>query len=80
MKWASLKDPGRAVEKTLRSYDGKIGRLLDVCRQSIVFEAAADLAKCLQTIANDDSIEVLAITNRFRKVSVPAPGSFSAFS
>eukprot|EP00961_Rhodomonas_salina_P204199 2755334-Rhodomonas_salina.4 len=39
IKWAALKGPERAIEKLVRSYGGKVWRLLDVCRQNIIFRS-----------------------------------------
>ncbi len=39
-------------------------RLLDLCRQSIVFENIANLATCLRTIEADPDVHILRIKNR----------------
>ncbi len=41
-----------------------VSRLLDLCRQSIVFESLDDLASCLQTIEADPDVTILRIKNR----------------
>mmetsp|Transcript_31199 Transcript_31199/g.79091 ORF Transcript_31199/g.79091 Transcript_31199/m.79091 type:complete len:245 (-) Transcript_31199:196-930(-) len=64
VKWAKIKGPGRAFEKVLRSYGGDTSRLLDLCRQSIVFEAVSDLEQCLGMIAADTDVKILRIKNR----------------
>jgi hypothetical protein len=38
--------------------------LVDLCRQSIVFDSAGDLAACLAAIYWDAGVEVLRIKNR----------------
>ena len=39
-------------------------RLVDVCRQSIVFQAVADLVECVEAIAQDPDVQVVRIKNR----------------
>jgi hypothetical protein len=41
-----------------------VSRLLDLCRQSIIFESIDDLATCLRTIDNDPDVHILRIKNR----------------
>jgi hypothetical protein len=41
-----------------------VSRLLDVCRQSIVFESVADLATCLRAIRADREACLLRVKNR----------------
>lgn len=65
VQWPLLKGPQRAVEKLSRSYQGKVSRLLDICRQSIIFEKPSELAACLRVIANDPDVSIARITNRF---------------
>jgi predicted urease superfamily metal-dependent hydrolase len=48
IKWGKLKSIPRSVEKLLRSYREDVSRLLDVCRQSIIFEDCRDLVECVQ--------------------------------
>lgn len=64
IKWAALKGPERAIEKLVRSYGGKVWRLLDVCRQNIIFRTPADLARCLACIKADPDVKVLNVKNR----------------
>ncbi len=53
VRWAGPKQPRRAVEKAVRSYGRDPGRLLDLCRQAIVFATLDDLAACLRAILDD---------------------------
>ena len=39
-------------------------RLLDMCRQSIVFSDPAGIAACLRVIADDPAAEILRVKNR----------------
>ena len=61
---AKLKPTERALEKLLRSYNCEVSRLLDVCRQSIVFEKPSDVAACLQVMAGDGELEIVRMKNR----------------
>lgn len=68
VKWPSLKGTERAIEKLVRVYEGRAYRLLDICRQSIVFEEPEQLAQCLKQIREDADVEVVAIKNRLTDV------------
>ena len=41
-----------------------MSKLLDVCRQSIVFESVSDIATCLNAISDDDDVSIVRIKNR----------------
>ena len=41
-----------------------MSRLVDVCRQSIVFQTVENITACLASIAQDSDIRVLRIKNR----------------
>ena len=64
VKWAGVKSISRAEEKLVRSYEGRPSRLLDVCRQSIIFKSTVSLASCVERIAEDPEVEVVLIKNR----------------
>jgi hypothetical protein len=55
VRWAGPKQPRRAVEKAVRAYGRDPGRLLDLCRQAIVFATLDDLAACLRAILDDQA-------------------------
>ena len=40
-------------------------RLMDLCRQSIVFDSLSCLASCLRVITNDPDTAVVRVKNRF---------------
>jgi hypothetical protein len=61
--WCGLKSPQRAMEKLHRAYDGDVSRLVDICRQIIVFEHMDGLLKCLYTIFRDSDVEIDSIKN-----------------
>eukprot|EP00282_Hemiselmis_andersenii_P006361 CAMPEP_0114125082 /NCGR_PEP_ID=MMETSP0043_2-20121206/9114_1 /TAXON_ID=464988 /ORGANISM="Hemiselmis andersenii, Strain CCMP644" /LENGTH=242 /DNA_ID=CAMNT_0001217991 /DNA_START=68 /DNA_END=793 /DNA_ORIENTATION=- len=67
IKWAKIKTPSRAMEKLMRVYQGNVSRLVDLTRQSIVFEGIGDLVKCLEAILLDPEVVVLRIKNRLDK-------------
>jgi hypothetical protein len=48
----------------LRSYRGRVDRLVDICRQSIVFKSIADLTACLRAIHCDPDVVLLRCKNR----------------
>ena len=41
-----------------------VSRLVDVCRQSIVFQTVDNITVCLESIAEDPDIRVLRVKNR----------------
>ncbi len=42
----------------------EVSKLIDICRQSIVFESISDLTKCLVSISDDDDVIILRVKNR----------------
>jgi len=62
--WARLKGTERAIEKVLRSYGGDVSRLLDVCRETIVFDKVEDLVSCVQRILLDADVRLARFRNR----------------
>jgi len=64
IKWGGVKKPARAIEKVCRSYGGDCSRLLDICRQSCVFENVKDLQLCLQVLRTDSEVNILRLKNR----------------
>eukprot|EP00288_Rhodomonas_lens_P007852 CAMPEP_0177723532 /NCGR_PEP_ID=MMETSP0484_2-20121128/18259_1 /TAXON_ID=354590 /ORGANISM="Rhodomonas lens, Strain RHODO" /LENGTH=1024 /DNA_ID=CAMNT_0019235967 /DNA_START=160 /DNA_END=3232 /DNA_ORIENTATION=+ len=63
--WPELKAPERAMDKIIQSYGGDVPRILDICRQSIVFLELADLTTCLELILADKSLKLHTIKNRY---------------
>jgi hypothetical protein len=59
-----LKDPTRAVEKTQRVYGGDCSRLLDICRECLVFDVLEDLVVMLDRLRQDPEIQIVRIKNR----------------
>mmetsp|Transcript_28580 Transcript_28580/g.71958 ORF Transcript_28580/g.71958 Transcript_28580/m.71958 type:complete len:448 (-) Transcript_28580:264-1607(-) len=65
--WSELKSVTRATEKVLRNYEGDVSMLLDICRETIVFESSCDLASCLLALLGDEDVKVLRVKNRLRE-------------
>mmetsp|Transcript_18400 Transcript_18400/g.28705 ORF Transcript_18400/g.28705 Transcript_18400/m.28705 type:complete len:536 (-) Transcript_18400:58-1665(-) len=63
-KFARIKNVERACEKVIRTYSGRVKHLVDICRQSIIFDTVEDLATCLSLIARDGEAQVLRLKNR----------------
>eukprot|EP00960_Hanusia_phi_P015978 470913-Hanusia_phi.AAC.4 len=61
--WAKLKRVDRAVEKIMRSYGGDASMILDICRQTVVFDDVQQIITCLRAICNDRDLHVLGIKN-----------------
>ena len=61
--WAPLKSPQRALEKLLRCYGGDVSRLLDCCRQRILFDRIADIRAGLALLLADPEIRVVRLKN-----------------
>ena len=64
VQWAAIKSPERALEKLLRSLNNKPSRLLDCCRQRIVFREPGHLLLCLEAVQRDGEVRVLQVKNR----------------
>jgi hypothetical protein len=64
IKWGCVKTVQRAKEKVQRSYCEDVSRLVDLCRQSIIFESPGDISACLAAIATDPAVSLARIKNR----------------
>ena len=64
VKWASLKKRERAMEKIVRIYSSDVSKILDIVRQSIIFDSVADLTSCLCVISEDEDVELVRVKNR----------------
>ncbi len=64
VRWEDLKQEERAIEKVIRCYGEDVSRLVDVCRQSIVFAEVDQLAACFELIASDPAAELMRVKNR----------------
>ena len=54
VRWATVKLPRRAVEKVVRVYGRDPTRLVDLCRQAIVFRTACELLEAFREITQDE--------------------------
>ena len=57
---ADVKREARALQKTYRSYAKNWRKLTDLVRSSLVFASFTDMARCLNAIADDPEVVVLA--------------------
>mmetsp|Transcript_16961 Transcript_16961/g.26269 ORF Transcript_16961/g.26269 Transcript_16961/m.26269 type:complete len:269 (+) Transcript_16961:227-1033(+) len=64
VRFAKLKSTARCIEKLLRSYSGDVSRLVDICRQTIVFEEISHITHCLQTLSRDHEACIVRVKNR----------------
>jgi hypothetical protein len=64
IKWAKLKNLPRTVYKLLGAYGGDVSRLLDVCRERIIFNRVQDLLKCLEVMLRDEDVRIVRFKNR----------------
>eukprot|EP00960_Hanusia_phi_P058774 763981-Hanusia_phi.AAC.4 len=64
VEWSKRKSASRGVEKVVRCYDGDSSRLVDVCRESIIFHHLRDIVVAVRSIKLDKDISVRRIKNR----------------
>eukprot|EP00285_Hemiselmis_virescens_P009409 CAMPEP_0173379784 /NCGR_PEP_ID=MMETSP1356-20130122/2596_1 /TAXON_ID=77927 ORGANISM="Hemiselmis virescens, Strain PCC157" /NCGR_SAMPLE_ID=MMETSP1356 /ASSEMBLY_ACC=CAM_ASM_000847 /LENGTH=703 /DNA_ID=CAMNT_0014333185 /DNA_START=14 /DNA_END=2122 /DNA_ORIENTATION=+ len=62
--WPGVKGVKRAVEKVARRYKDDASYLVDIARNSIIFECIQDICVCIQTICSDKDVVVERIKNR----------------
>jgi hypothetical protein len=67
IKWAATKRWHRSVEKVSRSYNNKPWLLVDVVRQSVIYDSILDIVKCLQVISDDPNVQIVRIKNRLSR-------------
>jgi hypothetical protein len=48
LRMGGIKNPERGIEKIDSAYAGDISRLLDVCRERIVFDSVEEMTDCLK--------------------------------
>jgi hypothetical protein len=65
-----IKPLARATQKADTAYAGDVSRLLDVCRERIVFEKLQDLADCLQAVHDDEEFIIVRIKSSMGKSGV----------
>jgi len=64
IKWPGVKKIDRCIEKLTRSYGEDVSLVVDVTRESIIFEEISHITSCLKTIASDQEVEVVRCKNR----------------
>jgi len=65
VEWCKMKSPLRAIEKIYRIYEGDSSWLVDLCRQSIIFDDTLALSRCLEAILSDPDVHVERIKCRY---------------
>jgi hypothetical protein len=60
-QFGGIKGVQQCMDKIDNIYGGSVSRLIDICRERIVFEHVSDLASCLEHLANDPMITVMRI-------------------
>ena len=53
--------------QVLRTYRGNTARLVDVARQTLVFESIKKIAHFLETIGDDQDVTILNVKNRYTR-------------
>ncbi|KAK3270758.1 hypothetical protein CYMTET_20858, partial [Cymbomonas tetramitiformis] len=74
----TLKQPARAIEKTMQDYKGQYARLLDLARASIVCFTVAEIRQCVEALVQciaDGQIEVGRPFPRSARPECPFPRS-----
>ena len=64
-----VKSIERGIEKVDVAYGGDVSRVLDVCRERIVFESIKDMGDCLEALMADPEVSVVRV-----KSSMTRPG------
>ena len=70
-----LKRKERIVEKAEKEYGGNYARVVDVVRASVVFQNAADLARLIGSLSDDEATEVKVVRVKDR-FSIPVSGGY----
>jgi hypothetical protein len=63
-QFSEVKSVSRCIDKIDIAYGGDVSRLLDICRQMIVFDNIRDLSDCLAALLGDTTVEIVRIKNR----------------
>jgi len=64
LKRGTVKKAQRVLEKLNRAYGNDVSKLLDVSRDTLVFEHTWNIAECLNTIRCDPEVEIVGVKNR----------------
>lgn len=63
----------------LAHYGGEVCRIMDICRETIVFEEVADITRCLLAVVKDKQVVVERIKNTLVSLNLGPPSFFSLF-
>jgi hypothetical protein len=67
LKLGGIKNPKRGIEKVDTAYGGDVSRLLDVCRETIVFDRVSDMADCLNELHRDPEVVFVRIKSNMTR-------------
>ena len=70
LRTGAVKSVDRGIEKVDCAYGGDASRLLDVCREMIVFESIKDMADCLEELGKDPEVFVVRIKSTMTKAGL----------
>ena len=76
VRWADVKAVGRCLDKCERAYRGDVSRLVDCCRQRLVFETVQALAGCLEGLGRDEEVRLVAVRSNMDAESAWFYGGF----
>jgi hypothetical protein len=70
LQMGGIKSVERGTLKVDSIYEGDVSRVLDVCREMIVFEGIKDLADCLHALSKDPELSVVRIKSSMTKAGL----------
>lgn len=62
--WAGTKKSDRSISKVVLAYGGDASKLVDICRERILFDSIEDMLKCCHSIICDKDIIIKRVKNR----------------
>jgi hypothetical protein len=70
LRMGNVKGVERGIAKVDSTYGGDVSRLLDVCRERIVFGSIKDLTDCIEELSNDPEVSVVRIKSSMTKAGL----------
>ena len=70
LQMGGIKSVERGTLKVDSVYEGDVSRVLDVCREMIVFESIKDMTDCLHALSNDPELSVVRIKSSMTKAGL----------
>jgi len=70
LQMGGIKSVERGTLKVDSVYEGDVSRVLDVCREMIVFESIKDMTDCLHALSNDSELSVVRIKSSMTKAGL----------